>query len=214
LGLSISIGYLAELLEYDPEGADWLEESFGIVNQVLRAAGLPAHTEPRTLPPLNSRSSLCSFPYSFIHYLRRAYARRLSDPNWLATPLAAGEIPIADPVFQSVSDRLESHLICHSDAEGFYVPIDFRKVLFAESDEFELPGGMLGSSYRLLEELVLVAPALGITLQNGELADQEAARINSILESDEGLSREYAAWLALYEAARLSIEHKSAIVFA
>jgi len=214
LGLSISIGYLAELLEYAPVGADWLEDSLGVVNQVLKAAGLPEHFEPRTLPPLNSRASLCSFPYSFIHYLRRTYARRLTDPSWIATPLAASEIPIADPVFKSVSDRLESHLICHSDAEGFYVPIDFRKVLFAESEEFELPGGMLGSSYRLQEELVLVAPALGITLQNGELTDEEAARINSVLESDEALAREYAAWLALYEASRLSIEHKSAIVFA
>jgi hypothetical protein len=32
-------------------------------------------------------------------------------------------------------------------------------------------------------------------------------------ESDEGLHREYAAWLLLYEMARLSIAHKTAIVF-
>jgi hypothetical protein len=72
---------------------------------------------------------------------------------------------------------------------------------------------MLGSSCRLLEELVFVAPALGIHLDNGKLSDEEAERIDALIEEDGGLYREYVSWLLLYESARLSIAHKTAIVF-
>lgn len=83
----------------------------------------------------------------------------------------------------------------------------------SESEEEALTGGMLGSSYRLRDELVQVAPALGIALTDGQLSDEEAARIDAVGESDEGLYREHAAWLLLHEMARLSIAHKTAIVF-
>jgi hypothetical protein len=82
------------------------------------------------------------------------------------------------------------------------------------TDDHELPGGMLGSSIRLRAELIQVAPALGISLTfSGDLADAEAERINALGESDEGLYRELTSWIALYEASRISIEHRTAIVF-
>jgi hypothetical protein len=71
---------------------------------------------------------------------------------------------------------------------------------------------MIGSSQHLLRELIQVAPALNITLENGELSDAEALRINALGESDRGLYREYTVWIALFEAARLSIEHNTLIV--
>lgn len=216
MGLAISVGALAELLEEDPEGAEWMEESFAAANRLLAAAGLPLHTEPRVLEPLQSRASLCSFPYSFIHYLRRAYAYRVDSPNWVAAPLDEDEDPSEDEVLEEVAERFESHLLFHSDAEGFYLPVDFDDVLVADpaDEEAAVPGELLGSSYRLMEELVLVAPALGIALTvDGQLSDAEAARIDEIACSGEGLCREIASWLALYEAARLSIQHKTAIVF-
>lgn len=231
MGLAICVGMLAELLEDDPEGAEAFEEDLAEVNRVLAAAGLPPHTEPREAIEFDSRASIESFPYSFIHYLRRAYAHRVLAPDWVATPLADDVDPTADPKIQTLLDSEDSHLLCHSDAEGFYVPVDFKEVLFDERDEDDeaeeedeeedeeddealgLPGGMLGSSYRLLEELVYVAPALGIHLNNGKLGDEEAERIDALIEDDNGLYREYAAWLLLYEAARLSIAHRTAIVF-
>ncbi|MFM9921807.1 hypothetical protein VLK31_02345 [Variovorax sp. H27-G14] len=215
MGLAISVGTLADFLENDPEGAEWFEGDFEIVNQVLAAADLPPHTEPRELPALDSRAPLDGFPYSFIHHLRRAYAHSVVSPGWKATPVADGVDPSEDPAIQEALDVAESHLICHSDAEGFYVPVDFEDVLFSESEseEEELTGGMLGSSYRLRDELVQVAPALGIALTDGVLSDEEAARIGALAEEDEGLYREYAAWLLLFEMARLSIAHKTAIVF-
>lgn len=227
MGLAVCVGMLAELLEDDPESAEGFEEELAEVNRVLAASGLPPHTEPRGPLELDSRASIDGFPYSFIHYLRRAYAHRVLSPDWVATPLADDVDPTADPKIQALLDGCESHLLCHSDAEGFYVPVDFDEVLFdgdgGDEEEAEgdadieepagLPGGMLGSSQRLLEELVFVAPALGIRLDDGRLSDEEAERIDALIDEDDGLYREYVSWLLLYESARLSIEHRTAIVF-
>lgn len=213
MGLAICVGMLADLLEGDTEGAQYLEGDFAVANRVLAAAGLPAHVEPREPMQFDSRASLGGFPYSFIHYLRRAYARRVTSPDWIATPMPEGADPMQDPEIQHPLETFESHLLWHSDAEGFYLPIEFDPVLFAQDDTTGLPGGMLGSSHRLREELVRVAPALGIALTDGQLSDEEASRIDALVHHDDGLYREYAAWLLLYESARLSIAHKTAIVF-
>ena len=130
MGLAVCVGMLAELLEDDPESAEGFEEELAEVNRVLAAAGLPPHTEPRGPLELDSRASIDGFPYSFIHYLRRAYAHRVLSPDWMATPLADDVDPTADPKIQALLDGCESHLLCHSDAEGFYVPVDFDEVLF------------------------------------------------------------------------------------
>jgi len=209
MGLGISIGSLAEC---DQEELEWAEKDFVIINAVLAEAGLPAHTEPKSLPALESRAQLDGFPYSFLHYLRRAYARRKADPAWLATPLADNQDPAEDEALQAEYDYLDSHLVCHSDAEGYYVPVDFNEVLF-DSEEVGLPGGMLGSTYRLMEELVLVAPALGIQLDKGQLSDAEMARLCAKAEKQDACYRELETWMVLFEAARLSLEHKTAIVF-
>ena len=213
MGLAICVGILADLIENDPESVEHFEADFAAANRKLAEAGLPPHVEPRTLPPLESRAPLDGLPYSFIHYLRRAYAHRVTTPGWIATPLPEDTDPTEDETLEDVANMFESHLLCHSDAEGFYLPVDFDEVILAGEDETDLPGGMLGSSYRLLEELVLVAPALGITLSDGELSDEEAARLGDSMGEDEGLYREIESWLLLYESARLSIAHKTAIVF-
>jgi hypothetical protein len=213
MGLAISVGVLADLTANDPEGTEWFVSTIATANALLAKENLPQHHEPTTLPLLTSRASLDSFPYSFIHYLRFAFAHVLQDPSWRATPLDDDEDPADDPVVEEESSTFTSHLLCHSDCEGFYVPIDFNEVIFSD-DDHELPGGMLGSSLRLRSELIQVAPALGIALSSyGELDDAEAERINELGESDEGLYRELTSWIALYEACRTSIEHRTAIVF-
>jgi hypothetical protein len=107
--------------------------------------------------------------------------------------------------------RMRSHLLCHSDAEGFYFPIDFDDVIFDEDGS--LPGGMLGSTQRLMQELITLAPYLGIKLQNGELSDSAAARLNEGSEAAGPLWIEKCVWLSIFEAARLSLKHKAAIWF-
>ena len=120
-----------------------------------------------------------------------------------------GSKPTDDPIVEEEYQNMTSHLLCHSDAEGFYAPIDFQDVI---ADD-RLVGGLLGSSFRLRDELIEIAPALGISLQNGQLSDEEADAVNAGTEDGMPLSIEKMAWIALYEAARLSIQHKTAICF-
>jgi hypothetical protein len=207
MGLAISIGYLGDFDEDDPESADRFEQDLANLNAILEQHGLQPHQEPVRLEDIQMRATCRSFPYSFLHYLRRVYAHVVQNPNWHAEPLKNGKDPTKDSVLDREYAMFSSHLLCHSDAEGYYVPQDFTDVIFDDS------GGMIGSSHQLLRELVMVAPALGIVLENGELSDAEAKRINEVGASDIGLWIEYIVWIALFEAARLSIEHNTLIVF-
>jgi hypothetical protein len=211
MGLSVQVGVLADLLENDPEGAEWLREGLAAANKILSEHRLPLHSEPESLPGLKDRCSLNGYPYSFLHHLRRAYAHRKANPTWIAEPLPPGAKPTDDQILQAEYRRQTSHLLTHSDAEGFYLPVDFKDVLFDRGEG--LPGEMIGSSFRLLQELVFVAPAIGIELHESELTDHQAEEINNLLEAQTGLFIEKIVWLSLFEAARLSNEHKTAIVF-
>jgi hypothetical protein len=212
MGLSIAVGYLAEALaDGDSETVAYFESTMDAVNRVLAGEGLPRHAEPRTPPASASRCSMEGFPYSTLHYLRRAYAHRVGDPGWMADPVPDGVDPADDAQVEALTEQFESHLLCHSDAEGYYLPIDFADVVFASEDD-EIPGGMLGSTQRLRAELALVAPALGIGLDGGELSDAEAARLDAV-DPDHPLWRELLAWFALWEAARVSLASRCAIVF-
>jgi hypothetical protein len=142
--------------------------------------------------------------------LRRAFGRvREGEP---VTPVVAGEDPTRDPAVEEAASLFDTHLLCHSDCEGFYVPVDFGDVIF-DNDDRGLAGAMLGSSVRLMAELVEVAPAIGIRISGSALADAEAA---AIVADDQGATpfyRERLVWLALYEAARCSIANDTMIVF-
>jgi hypothetical protein len=211
MGLAVVVGVFADLDQTDPEATGYYRGLCDQVNEVLAENGLPSHHEPEKLALVNSRCSLLSYPYSFLHYLRRAYALRVENPTWQAEPLDADADPSGDPAVERQSSRMSSHLLCHSDAEGLYLPIDFQPVLFDEHDR--VPGGLIGSSFRLRDELVFVAPALGIQLDGNAMPDAEANAINDSFDRQEGIWIERIVWLSLFEAARLSINHGAAICF-
>lgn len=212
MGLAVTVGMLSDLSEHDPEGAEWLREALRSANSLLAAHGLPMHEEPIIPFDGASRCSLDSYPYSFLHYLRRIYAYVVRDPKWQLQPVEDDEDPADDPVVEEETMQMRSHLLCHSDAEGLYLPIDFEEVLFDEDGS--LPGGMLGSTQQLMRELLALASPLGIKLPNGELSDSEASRLNDDVETEGPFWREKCVWLSLFEAARLSLKHKAAICFA
>lgn len=212
MGLAISTGYLADLLAHDAEGATWFREQLALVNALLAADGRPPHVEPERPGPARPRAHCASFPYSFLHYLRRAFARVREYPDEPLAPVVPGDDPADDPAIEEVAAMLDSHLVCHSDAEGYYVPVELGEVIF-DTGRRGLAGGMLGSSQRLREELVEVAPAIGIELVDGELPDIAAARLAQEEEGATPLWRERLVWLALYEAARVSIANRTMIVF-
>jgi hypothetical protein len=211
MGLAVEVGVLAYAIENDAEGADWLRESFKSMNAVLAENGLPLHEEPEVLPQLHSRAPVLSYSYSFLHYLRRAAAYASEYPGWVAKPFAESSDPAADPLVAKHFASWQSHLLCHSDSEGFYLPIAFDRVIVDSHDR--IPGSMLGSSIALQHELIAVAPALGIKLADGILSDDEVARLTTDIFDEKPLSIERIVWLSLFEAARLSMQYKAAIAF-
>lgn len=219
MGLSISVGTLDYCVEEDPEGAEWFLEEIAEVNEVLAEQGFPQHHEPERLPPMQNRSKLNGFSYSYLHHLRRIYARTIDNPDWIPTPTPRDESAAEDDAVEEQTYMINSHLLCHSDCGGFYLPIEFEEVIFDTGDGNRIPGDMLGSSYRLMEELVFIAPKLGIQLDSGNLSDAEVIKIEIAIQKEEedesqaGLWIEKIVWLSLFEAARLSIEYKTAICF-
>jgi hypothetical protein len=212
MGLAISVGQLVDLNEHDEESADWFRKQLQEINRVLRANRLAEHIEPEGLPRLEDRSAVGSFGYSWLHYLRRAvaYSRQSAEQF---RPVASGEKPTEDPLLDhELFVNMSSHVICHSDCEGYYVPIDFPEPLY-DDPKGKLAGGILGSSRPALMELVGTAGLLDIRLAGDALSDDEAERINAEEDGAHPLWIERKVWLALYEALRLSLEHRSAVVF-
>lgn len=204
MGLAIGVGVLADLIVHDAEGAEWMRKSLKKLNEVLAELGLAAHNEPERLPKL-SRRSVTSYPYSFLHYLRRAFACTIERKK-----LRVGEMTDADFAFvQDVTVTLmDSHLLSHSDAEGFYLPQAFVDPIC----DNRLPGEFAGSLPQLLKELGRVAPVLGIQLVEGRLLPADENKLADVDETDP-LYREKIVWFSLYEAAQLCLKHGTVLVF-
>jgi hypothetical protein len=205
MGLAIGVGILADLIIHDSEGAEWIRESNAVLNRVLVANDLPEHSEPEKLPNIHRRSC-SSYPYSFLHYLRRAFACVVEG-----RPIRTGEMTDADFNFvqEAAIDLMDSHLLSHSDAEGFYVPQPFPVPLCDDS----LPGGFAGSLPQLLKELERVAPAIGIQLTDGRLLPADENKLAEIQDGNEPLFREKIVWFSLFEAANLCMKHGTLLVF-
>lgn len=213
MGLAIGVGMLVEFGQEEPEKAAQMRADLLQINTHLSTHGLPPHQEPESFEePLQSRATLNAFPYSWLHYLRRFAAHVMRDPKWVPYPVEPGEDPAADVVLRQMYRQMASHLLCHSDSEGYYVPLDFEPVLL--DPNFKIRGGALGSSYRLREELVEIAEALEITFDaNGEIDEKTAVWLSEQRPTGPPFAIERLVWFSLYEAARLSIAHKTAIVF-
>ncbi|HRE91425.1 MAG TPA: hypothetical protein PK095_20070 [Myxococcota bacterium] len=193
-------------LDGEPEGLRWFEAQLAAASTVLGELGLPTHVEGELAPGARSRAMLDSFPYSFLHFLRHAYAwarQRAGEPLPELERLGRAEqARIEDEI-----GMLDSHLILHSDCDGLYVPVDFG----APIHDPRLAGETLGSTQRLEAELTLIAPLLGVELVSGEVSDEAMAALD--VEDDDPLHREKLVFATLWEACRLSLAHRCAIVF-
>lgn len=205
MGLAIGVGVLADLLHNDAEGAGFLRKRIEKLNTLLVAKGLKPHEEPEKLPYFVTRS-VRSFPYGFLHYLRRAYACAIED-----VPLRQGEMTKADQDFimEATLNVMDSHLLSHSDCEGFYIPQAFTDPLCDNT----LPGGFAGSCQQLIKELVRVAPLLKIRCDGETLPKSEAEKLASVEDNGEPLWREKMVWFSLFEAAKFSIARNTLLVF-
>lgn len=228
MGLNLSVGYLADLTENDEEGAEAFREDLGRLNKFLAKAGLAAHREPEQCEGF----SCDMYGYSGLHYLRRI-AAHLDLRGELPIPGGkdASKDPVMDEYYQLATNekpgflsrifgpkarpRTFDHLLLHSDAEGYYLPQDFSSVLFPlESDR--IPGGMIGSSQRLLNECKRLADTLQLPLD----IDPESEKVWEATDSQgegetvwERYGVESFTCLRLIAAAEHSIRTGAAIVF-
>src|SRR4051794_25445972 len=98
MGLSVVVGILSEVAEADPDAVEHYRSEFARLNEVLAEQGLLRHLEPEELDLLSNRCALDGFPYGFLHALRRVYAHRVRDPEWVVESMPDGEDPTEDPV--------------------------------------------------------------------------------------------------------------------
>ncbi|WP_354638073.1 hypothetical protein [Kitasatospora camelliae] len=202
MGLSISVGLLDDLHRHDPEGAAHHARELAVLGDALGRAGIDWR-EPAAEGTGRAAFS-GGFPYGYLHHLRRVYVlRRAGSP---VTPAAA-----TDPE-QYARDQAEvgeetlmfsSHLLCHADSAGFYIPVDLADPLFLPPDSPVAGGGIVGSSGGLLAELRRLAEAIDL---DPDGSDTGAA-------ADDPFEAEKFAWHRLAGACRTSLATGRAIVF-
>lgn len=59
---------------------------------------------------------------------------------------------------------MQPHLICHSGIGSYYIPLDFEDPIFLPEESDVCGDGIVGSSYRLRDELQEFASSIGIIL--------------------------------------------------
>ncbi|MBX9952241.1 MAG: hypothetical protein K2Y39_23910 [Candidatus Obscuribacterales bacterium] len=222
MGLSLEVGLIAWQIangQLDEELKHELER----LNEFLTSRGMQKHIEPTNCASL----SFGMYGYSGLHYLRRIAAHlalcgKLPEPD-----TNAGEGPNQDPILREYFERALSqedgisrtfdHLILHSDADGFYIPQQFAKVLIDETRE-QVCGEFVGSSFSLLSECETLANALELPLS----IDPEGEEIYDAVDNPESGSdcekwKQYGiesfTCIRLYLAANHSVETGAAIIF-
>lgn len=221
MSLSVQVGLLAYFCESDYiEDAEYFANCVDNINLSIDELEfdedeevINPHVEPTTLPlsEMINRTRCESFPYSYLHYLRRFYVF-IKTTGKTPPQVASDGDPYIDVDTMALDEvSFESHLLAHSDSEGFYLPADFEYPLFDSPER--IVGQFLGSSQVLQRELIEMAPFLDINLDDKVLSDAESDKLNQQIESETSFYREKLVWLTLFEAARLSIQYQSMIYF-
>jgi hypothetical protein len=228
MGLAVEVGYLADLLANDAEGADWFRRDIARLNDYLASVGREPHREPEECELF----SCDMYGYSGLHYLRRIAAhldlhdsvpppgdQEASNDKVTQEYYRHAEQPAPGPLGRLFRRpprrRTFDHLLLHSDAEGYYLPQEFSAVLLPPAS-FQIPGGMIGSSASLLDECQRLAAALQLPLDTDPEADEVWEACDSQGEGDTQWQRygiESFVCLRLYNACKCSLKQQAAIVF-
>ncbi|HEX7955760.1 MAG TPA: hypothetical protein VF508_02400 [Pyrinomonadaceae bacterium] len=225
VGLTICVGLPKEVQEEDPDYLEYFDGQVEAINGVLDSFGLPEYQEPFDIE--DERTYECEmYGYAGLHYLRRLAAHLAlrgelpppGDEDAEKDPVLADYYKIFDAAFaQGKAAELPfQHLIVHSDAEGYYLPVEFEAVIIPDAS-LEIAGGMIGSAHALLRECRELARAL-------ELPEDLAADDEALWEAPETQGEGEAKWqrygvesftcLRLIRACEASVETGAAVVFA
>jgi hypothetical protein len=210
MGLAITVGNPAM---GDDEGEAHHQRRFARLAQALADsghAGWAAPSEPAA-PWGLARPHTAGFPYGYLHRLQRVYALHVEGQP--VTPVTtASDLDDAQDTIADAASLLSSHLLCHSDTAGYFVPAPLGDPVFLPEEAGVAGAGMVGSSQGLLRELVRIAPLIGVRLEpDGTLSDAEADRVHH--NDGDPFEPEQTAWLALHESCLVSIATGQPVVF-
>jgi hypothetical protein len=210
MGLSISVGLIADLANADADGFDQHSRALDRLSRGLAAEGIDWH-EPPAADPASARTCFAGFPHDYLTQLRRILVLvNLGEPVTPAALVSDAQYELDRERIQDELAMLASHLLCHADDAGYYVPVDFPDPLFLPEDAQVAGAGMVGSSQRLLAELAGIAPALGIPLDDRGVAVEPDDHGPA---TDRPFATERFTWYQLYRACRASIASGRAVVF-
>lgn len=229
MGLAIEVGYLADVSTADEEGVAWFRQELQILNAYLASIRMAPHSEPEECETF----SCGMYGYSGLHLLRRVAAhldlrRQLPEPG----DYKHSNDGVQDEYYRQFDHRQPGilgrlfgrpsprrsfdHLMIHSDAEGYYLPQDFPDVLLPPLDSYPIPGGMIGSSVRLLEECQRLSTALELPPDLDPDSDEFVQELESQGNGSEPWQRyaiETYTCLNLMAACRHSLKTGAAVVF-
>ncbi|MGB8813126.1 MAG: hypothetical protein WCC57_08065 [Paracoccaceae bacterium] len=237
MGLSVIVGVLSDI--DDPEDQARFADLFKATAKAMIAANLPAHVEPTEIECWSAEG----YGYSGLHALREVAGLIWQGKPIPRAPLITGkgETPFAEALFnQALAScgplkqpgfiaRLFgkpapvaslppfSHLSMHSDAEGFYVPVNFETPIIPKvMDQATASIWPLGSTQRLQSEIDHLAAVL-------EIPDGLTSQDETLWEAIESPVTDQALWQAqpvaaysaiiLREACRASLATGAAITF-
>jgi hypothetical protein len=213
MGLSITVGLLDDVARHDAEGLAHHRRAFARLTSALADQGI-AWQEPEVGDPPAAPAVSAGFPYRYLTHLRRAFVlARFDEPVTPALGLDSAQYVRDCQRIDDETTMFDSHLLCHADDSGYYVPVDFGDPLFLDAAARVDGNGMVGSSQRLRAELASVAPALGIRLgADGALSADEESALRG-LEPGTPFEMERVIWHQLHRACAASVAGGSAIVF-
>ncbi|MCG6499275.1 hypothetical protein [Kitasatospora sp. A2-31] len=205
MGLSVSVGFLHDQIRNDPEGYEYHRDAFARLGRALEAEGI-AWREPEVTDPPPAAAFSGGFPYGYLTQLRRILVLTILGEAVRPAAAVGGDEFLRDcEKIDDETSMLSSHLLCHADNAGYYVPVDFVDPLFLPAQAQVAGAGMVGSSQRLLAELASIAPSIGI--------DPEAAAEPCEDPAGTPFESERFAWRQLHQACVASIAEGHAVVF-
>lgn len=208
------MGLLDDQARNDAEGLEYHRSAFARLSRALTAEDI-GWQEPEITDPPRTRTFSAGFPYGYLTQLRRILVlKEFGEPVTSALEVGEHQYELDCEKVRDETTRFDSHLLCHSDSAGYYVPVDFEDPLFLPDEAGVEGGGIVGSSQRLLAELSGIASSIGIDLdeEGVPLAAGETGRAADPV-TDGPFETERFAWRGLYRACLASIAGGHAIVF-